>query len=1073
MFLRGRIYLWNVQSKDLVVNNNNPDNNYIGENNSTPAGNRIDLAIQGSEFHSSSDFLKSYYRLLFDRISDVILIIDPDGKIRETNPSFERIFGYSPDEVRGLDLLSLVNKEDLLYYRNAIEELLKDPEKSISFDGRFCDKKGEYRDLVGRISNLISDTSVGGLLIIGSDTTEQRRWEAILGQYSHRLEVLRKIQNGILKAESPETISKAALDHIHGIISCTMACITLFDPNKLEIRLLAAIGDFPPKLPSLKMERIDEIQSVLKHGEWFEIEDVNLWVHRSPLFEMFSHLGIKKVFFVPMLIRGELIGSLNIAFLPDEIVRLDHLEAAREIADMLALAIQQSRLLEAEQRQRQQAEIIRDAISSIATSLNFQHILADLLSSLKLLIPYDSAKVVLIEEESLKVAAGSGLPENANIVGKGFSIDNKIFHDLQKFQQPIILTDASKDRRFRAWKGLEYIRAWLGVPLISHNGMIGYLSLDSRQPGTYDGIDMDPILVFADHVAVAVENAWLYEETLRRAKELGAIARVSTSLRKARTIQEMMNTLLDKTLEAIEADEGLIYAIDGSDLVLSAAVGIAAVALGARRSKSDNPLFETLLEAKSLILSDQLEPDLVKRWIRDNGFYANASCLVFIPLVTTEGPVGVMCLSLHEPGEIDNDKKKIIESIADMASNALYRVIMMGQLENRVADQTRDLTILYEVSSITSQALELKEMLLLSMDRLLSFTSNSFGVIYRLNSNNSELRLVVQRRFPADNHSGSLLSQQLETGINPPEVISLLENSFFEDPLSSGGPHVIPNLTTNPQTPAGFIIPELNSYIGIPIKGDGRILGMLCLFSKTLKNVSIEQMTLLSAVADQLGIAFDSNRLRQRAAQAAVFEERQRLARDLHDSVTQSLYSLTLLAEGYRRKVPQGSNDEIQSWLEDLEEVSLQALKEMRLLLYELKPATFQEDGLLDALNRRLQSVETRSGMKVNFSVDPKTHIPAIYQENLYGIAQEALNNTIKHSGADSIDIHLGHQAGSILLEIQDNGKGFSTAAAYNDGGLGLAGMSERARKIGGELSIQSSAETGTKISVLIPGGNK
>lgn len=1051
--------------------NNNLNNKDIGENISPIAGKRIDFATRGAEFQSSSDILKSNYRLLFDRISDIILIIEPDGKIRETNPSFERIFGYSQDEIRGLDLLSLVDKEDLPYYRSAVEELVKNPEKSIIFDGRVCDKEGEYRDLIGRISNLVSDTSVGGLLIICSDITEQRRWEAMLGQYSHRLEVLRKIQIGILKAESPETISRAALDHIHGIISCTMASITLFDQDQRSIQLLAAEGSFPPQSITNKIEQIEEIQSVLRKGDWFEIEDINLWLQRSPVFEFLSHAGMKRIFFVPMLIRGELIGSLNIAFIPEEIVRSDHLEAAREIADMLALAIQQSRLLEAEQRQRQQAEIIRDAISSIATSLNFQQILADLLSSLKLLIPFDSAKVVLIGEDALKVAAGCGFPDNVSIIGKSFSIDNKIFREMRDSQQPIILSDASKNNRFKAWKGLEYIRAWLGVPLISHNGMIGYLSLDSRQSGTYDGIDMGPILVFADHVAVAVENAWLYEETLRRAKELGAIARVSNSFRKARTIQEMMNTLLEKTLEAVEVDEGLIYSIDGSDLVLSAAVGITSVESGTRRSRNSTPLFEILLEEKSLVLSDQLEPKLVKRWIRENGFSSNASCLAFIPLVTTEGHVGIMCLNFHDPCEIDNDKKRIIESIADMASNALYRVIMMGQLENRVADQTRDLTILYEVSSITSQALELKEMLLLSMDRLLSFTSNSFGVIYQLNSNNTELRLVIQRRFPIEFQSGSSFSLELETNSNLPKVISLSQNSFFEYPLGSGGPHVIPDLKKNLQTPTGFMIPGLNSYIGVPIKGNGRILGMLCLFSKTLKNVSIEELTLLSAVADQLGIAFDSDRLRQRAAQAAVFEERQRLARDLHDSVTQSLYSFTLLTEGYRRKVPQSSQCEIQSWLEDLEEVSLQALKEMRLLLYELKPATFQEDGLLDALNRRLQSVETRSGMKVNFSVDPHTLIPADYQENLYGIAQEALNNTIKHSGADSIDIHLGYQSGSILLEIQDNGKGFSTPAGYNDGGLGLAGMSERARKIGGELNIQSSAETGTKISVLIPGG--
>jgi PAS domain S-box-containing protein len=1013
----------------------------------------------------SEYFLKPYDRFIYERISDVICTLASDGKFREINPSFERQFGYSQEEIQGIPLASLVQEDELANFTAAFSQVLQTDNQSLIFDFHLHSKNGEIRDLTGRMTNLTSDPVISGVLIVASDTTEQRRWETILGQYSHRLEVMRKIQIGILQAESPQSISKAALDHINSIIPCSLASITLFEAEGNDIHLLAAMGEEPDGPPSSRIEQIDEIQAILKQGRWFEVDDVEAWRGRSPLFEMMSLLGMKRLFFIPLLIHGNLIGSLNLAFQQNENVRLDHLEASREIADMLALAIQQSRLLETEQRQRQQAELIRDAISSIATSLDFQQIMADLLTNLRFLVSYDSARVVLIENESLKVAASNGFPLELYVTGKKHSKDNKVFRKMLETQMPINITDTMQEKSFIPWEGYDVVRSWLGVPLISHNGMIGYLSLNSIKPGAFDHVDLAPVLVFADHVAVTLENAWLYDETVRRTRELSAIARVSTSLRKATTLQELMTTLLEKTLEAVEIKHGFIYRTDGDDLVLSAAVGPAERLLGRRFPMNKNPLIATLRETRSIILGKELDPSVIKTW-RDQKPNAGKSVnSAFVPLITTEGLVGFMCLDMEKGGDIKIDRRKIIESIADMASNALYRVLMMGELENRVADQTRDLTILYEVSSITSQALELKDMFALSMDRLLSFTTNSLGAIYQLQANNTELHRVVERRYPVNKPNRSDEKAIL------PDLIALKDTAFFSEPLESGIPHLVPDMKSELHAPSGFLKSDLPTYIGIPIKSKGNILGILCLFSKTRQNVSIQQMTLLAAIGDQLGVAMDSSRLRQRAADAAVFEERQRLARDLHDSVTQSLYSMSLLAEGYRRQVPQGSKKEIQTWLEDLESVSLQALKEMRLLLYELKPATFREDGLMDALNRRLQSVESRSGMKVNFSVEPRTQIPVIYQEDLYRIAQEALNNIIKHSGADTVLIRLENLAGNILLEIQDNGKGFQPSAAFNAGGLGLAGMRERARSLGGSLEIQSTVESGTKVSVLIPGG--
>ncbi len=1009
--------------------------------------------------------LRPNIRDIYDRISDIICVIGKDGKFLLVNPSFERHFGFLNQEIQGTEIVSLVQDDDLEGFSKLFSRVVAEPDHNLSFDIRLRDKNGDFRDLVGRITNLNSKPEVNGILLIASDTTEQRRWETILGQYSHRLEVLRKIQIGILQAESPQSISKAALDHINSIIPCSLASITIFDVENSNIHLLATMGahSAPPDLGPMHL--IDEIQSVLKQGQWFEINDLYAWKGRSPLFDMMSILKMKKIFFIPLLIRGQLIGSLNLAFQTDGDVRLDHLEAAREVADMLALAIQQSHLLETEQRQRQQAELIRDAISSIATSLNFQQILSDLLASLRLLVSYDSARVVLVEEDSLKVAAACGFPDDLKISGNRHSKENKIFQKMQQNRVPIIIDDIRNEPDFTPWEGQDGIKSWMGVPLVSHNGMIGYLSLNSSKTGAFNHMDLTPVLVFADHVAVTLENAWLYDQTLRRARELSAITTVSSSLRNATNLQELLSTLLEKTLEAVDVRYGFICQIEKGVLILSAAEGPAKRWLGWASSVEDNPLLDFLGKNRAVVIGKDLEPAVLKAWRKKTRFAGKSTNAVFIPLVTTEAMVGLMCLDLEKAGDMDADRRKIIESIGSMASNALSRVLIMGDLENRVSDQTRDLTVLYEVSAITGQVLELEDMLSISLERLLPITGNSKGIIYQLQDNGRILQRLADRRLPSS-------PGEVSTEPSPlPELISLDDTAFFTEPLSSGLPHLVKDMCNVANPPAGFFIPEFSTYLGIPIKCKGKILGMLCLFSRADQEISIQQMTLLSAIGDQLGVAIDSSRLRRRAADAAVFEERQRLARDLHDSVTQSLYSMTLLAEGYRRQVPNGSREDIQVWLEDLESVSLQALKEMRLLLYELKPASFQEDGLLDALNRRLQSVESRSGIKVNFSVGQQTSIPVVYQENLYRIAQEALNNIIKHSGANTVQIRLENRDGDILLEIEDNGKGFMPSEAVNAGGIGLAGMTERARRLGGSLELQSNTDKGTIVRVLVPGG--
>ena len=202
---------------------------------------------------------------------------------------------------------------------------------------------------------------------------------------------------------------------------------------------------------------------------------------------------------------------------------------------------------------------------------------------------------------------------------------------------------------------------------------------------------------------------------------------------------------------------------------------------------------------------------------------------------------------------------------------------------------------------------------------------------------------------------------------------------------------------------------------------------------------------------------------------AAVIEERERLARELHDSVTQSLYSLTLFAEWGNGLLAAGEVESAGERMARIGEISQQSLREMRLLLYELRPSALDNDGLEGAIESRLTAVEQRVGISTQLQVEVNGDLPPHFEECLYRITQEALNNALKHAEATAVLVQLRADDRLVSLSVTDDGRGFDPTTVNLDGRLGLSNMRERARRLDGTFRIESKAGRGTTISVEIP----
>lgn len=431
--------------------------------------------------------------------------------------------------------------------------------------------------------------------------------------------------------------------------------------------------------------------------------------------------------------------------------------------------------------------------------------------------------------------------------------------------------------------------------------------------------------------------------------------------------------------------------------------------------------------------------------------------IILIPVISNREFLGIIRFDYQE---IDNKRgdndNRLFDILAQIIGGALERGKIMDALENQVKDRTREVQILYEIASLASKPNAVVDILKSSLDILMESPINiGAGFIHFQENQDEDFLLIHQKRIPEEATKG---------------ITSLNESGYIRDQfIKSMRPIIIPDLRNQTILPLDICMDRYYSYIGIPIWLKGRIIGVLSLIGENFDQLTMDNIILLSAVGDQIGGAVEGEFLRIRAKEAAVIEERQRLARELHDSVTQYLYSLTLLTRGWQNEVDTSDSNEIKHWLEHAGEISNIALKEMRLLLYTLHPQTMLDrDGLLGTINRYLDNLKTKGNVLTEFNSDPNINLPPNIEYELFRIVQESLTNIVKHSKATKIIVNIKNRRDYIELQVKDNGVGFDPQVIRNGKGLGISLMRERARDIKSLFSIDSKPGNGTIVTVKV-----
>ncbi len=437
--------------------------------------------------------------------------------------------------------------------------------------------------------------------------------------------------------------------------------------------------------------------------------------------------------------------------------------------------------------------------------------------------------------------------------------------------------------------------------------------------------------------------------------------------------------------------------------------------------------------------------------LRENGQYAAGAVVV-----RADG--GEIHVEIRAAQFLYKGRPHILSVVRDVSE----RVGAYELLEARVAERTRELTAVLRIAHDVASTLELTPLLGVILDQLGTVVGYSAAAISTV-----EGEQLVGVEYRGALPSEAVLPRRLSLGLadslwarlNRREAI-VIDDVRDESEAAREYRRIIGAEVA--QT-AGHV----RSWLGVPLLTLDRPIGLLVLTSAQPGAYTAADLRMVTAIAAQAAVAIENARLYERARGIAALEERQKLARELHDSVSQALYGIALGARTARTLLDRDPT-RLAHPLDYILQLAEAGLTEMRALIFELRPESLENEGLAVALEKQAASLQARHHLTVETELCDEPAVPLDAKEALYRIAQEALHNIAKHAHARCVSIRLRCDAAAVGLEIRDDGVGFDPGGSF-PGHLGLRSMRERAARIGGSLEIVSTPGEGTHLTSSIP----
>ncbi len=431
--------------------------------------------------------------------------------------------------------------------------------------------------------------------------------------------------------------------------------------------------------------------------------------------------------------------------------------------------------------------------------------------------------------------------------------------------------------------------------------------------------------------------------------------------------------------------------------------------------------------------------------------YPNIHAWMRVPLAAKDRVIGLLTLHHEQPGYYAAPQAALALAFADQAAVAIDNARLFDA-ERRRADQFR---LIAEVGQHITSILAVDELLCQTV-RLIK---ESFGY-YHIHAGLIEDGVVV---YPP---SAGVWRGEPECRLCSPLRLRVGREGVSGWVAASGEPLLVPDVRREPRY-VRIADDQIGSALVLPLKIKGEVVGVLNVESERLNAFDAADIAVLQSLVNQLAVAIENARLYERARQLAALEERQKLARELHDSVSQALYGIALGARTARALLERDPT-RLSDPLDYVLALAEAGLAEMRALIFELRPESLRTEGLVAALTKQADSLRARHRLDVRVQFGPEPAASLEVKEALYRIGQEALHNIAKHARAARVDLVLSVDPAGLRLEVRDDGIGFDPGAVF-PGHLGLKSMRERAERLGGRWAVESAPRQGTRLQVEIP----
>jgi signal transduction histidine kinase len=674
-----------------------------------------------------------------------------------------------------------------------------------------------------------------------------------------------------------------------------------------------------------------------------------------------------------------------------------------QVADAAAMAILNARLYAQSHRELRRRDALRRVVASISSELDQDSLFGRVIAGAVELLDTDGGVISLIDQDgTLRVRAVHNLPQAivGQVIGPGEDITGQVHGE-----------------------------SGVAVPIWWQDRMIGVFGVRARDRSrAFNAQDREVMDLLASHVAIALDNARLYGEVRDRLAEVTGLQAASTALAEELHPERALRVLAEQALLLSGAATVSIELLRpaGHELEVQVAVGENAVQLAARRVAVNGSLAGTAVSTG--------QPQV-------------APSQLVLPLRARGRTLGTLTAYTSDAETIRPRQIELLATFASQAAISLDNAQLYAELTSRLEEMVglqRLGTLLLEEHDF--------DRVLHSICRQLQRLTDAGGVGIALLEEDPRF---LEMRTVVGPSADVLLGARIPT-----------EGSFAAEALRTNRPQRSDDAQNDPRGYRySLVLGNTRTILSVPMKTRQRTVGVLSVYNKEGEGgFSDRDADLATFFANQAAAAIENARLYEQTREYAVVEERNRLARELHDSVTQSLFSVTLLSEAALNLLDRDAS-KARERLERANELAQGALAEMRALIFQLRPMTLQEEGLLSAVKKHLNAVHSRDGHVVELQVSGAARrLPAPIEDAGFRIIQESVNNVTKHAHAERARVELDFGADCLRVSVIDTGAGFDPAAPRPTGKLGMTSMRERAEAAGGTLTVESAPGQGTRV---------